>query len=311
MSPTLKAQLQIHGCVVLWGFTAILGKLITLPADALVWWRMLLVTLMLLCVPRVWRAARALPRRMLAVYAGIGVLVALHWLTFYGAIKLANASVAVTCIALAPVFVSLFEPWIAGRALDWRELLLGVIVVPGVALVVGGIPHDMRLGLAVGVSSAALVALFGALNKRYIDRGDPLLVTAIELGSGALFLTLFALLRPHAPDAPGLFAWPGTHNLLLLLVLAFGCTLLPFTLSLIAMRQLSAFASQLAVNLEPVYAIVLAVLLLGEQRELSALFYVGVAVILASVLLHPWLVRRPGPPQAQTLAVAENKSVAE
>src|SRR6187549_3983306 len=105
MTAANKALLQIHFCVVLWGFTAILGKLITLPALQLVWWRMLLVTGALLFVPRFWSGVRQLSPRLLAIYAGIGVLVALHWLTFYASIKLSNASVAVTCLAVAPLFI--------------------------------------------------------------------------------------------------------------------------------------------------------------------------------------------------------------
>ena len=107
MSPASKALLQIHFCVVLWGFTAILGKLITLPALALVWWRMLIVVAVLALLPRVWRAVRALPARTMVTFATIGVVVALHWLSFYGAIKLANASVAATCMAVGPIFMAL------------------------------------------------------------------------------------------------------------------------------------------------------------------------------------------------------------
>src|SRR5688500_15614365 len=140
MTDARKAFLQIHLCVVLWGFTAILGKLITLPALPLVWWRMLLVVAALALVPRVWRGLRAMPPRLFWSYAGIGVLVALHWLTFYGAIKLANASVAATCIALASVFTALLEPSLAGTRFNRRDLALGVAVLPGVALVVGGVP---------------------------------------------------------------------------------------------------------------------------------------------------------------------------
>ena len=150
MQPVSKARLQIHFCVLLWGFTAILGKLITLPALQLVWWRMLLVALALLLMPRVWRGLRKMPPRLRWAYAGIGVLVALHWLTFYAAIKLSNASVGATCIALGPVFLSFIEPWVAKRKFDLRELLIGVAVIPGVALVVGGVPDDMRIGIAVG-----------------------------------------------------------------------------------------------------------------------------------------------------------------
>lgn len=292
LTDTTRAQLQIHACVVLWGFTAILGKVITLPALSLVWWRMLIVAAVLLVLPRIWRGLRALPPRLLLAYAGIGVLVALHWLTFYGAIKLANASVAVTCIALTPVFLALIEPLVTRSRFQPRELLLGVAVVPGVALVVGGIPDHMRLGVAVGALSALLVAIFGAFNKRLVTHADPLTVTFVELGAGALFLTVMAPLVPQLGNA---FQLPGTQDAWLLVILALACTLLPFALSLVALRHLSAYSAQLAINLEPIYAIALAILLLGEQRELGPPFYAGVAIVVGAVLLHPLLMRASPP----------------
>ena len=221
--------------------------------------------------------------RTLVLFAGIGVIVALHWLTFYGAIKLSNASVAATCMAIGPIFLAVVEPWIARRSFDPRELVIGIVALPGVALVVGGTPTGMRGGLILGVLSALLVAIFAALNKRHVERADPLLVTWVELASGTAFLTVVTLLWP-GPD--GSFAVPGGRDLLLLAVLAIACTLLPFTLALRALRHTSAFTTQLAVSLEPVYAVVLAVLLLGEQRELSVGFYLGVAVIVGAVFAH-------------------------
>lgn len=280
----------MHACVLLWGFTAILGKLISLPALALVWWRMLLVCAALLLAPRVWRGLSEISLRMCSAYAGVGVLVALHWLTFYGSIKLANASVAATCIGLAPVFLALVEPWVSGRRFEPRELLLGIGVVPGVALVVGGVPRGMHLGIAVGVASALLVALFGAYNKRLVEHADPLIVTFIELGAGTIFIGIIGLALGWPGGGSGSFV-PGARDAGLLLLLAMACTLLPFVLSLVALRQLSAFQAQLAVNLEPVYAVVLAILLLDEQRELSPPFYFGVLIILLAVFAHPLLVR--------------------
>jgi drug/metabolite transporter (DMT)-like permease len=305
MTPAAKAQWQIHLCVVLWGFTAILGKLITLPAMALVVQRMAIVAVVLLLVPRVWRGLRAMGAKLFGIYAGIGALVALHWLTFYGAIKLANASVAVTCIAVASAFLPFVEPWLAGTRFERRELVLGIAVVPGVALVVGGVPDGMHAGIAVGIVSAILVALFGALNKRYVERADSLTVTAVELGAGG---ALLALAAPLIPWFGSPWIAPDARDAALLAVLALACTLLPFALSLVALRQMSAFAAQLAINLEPVYAIVLAILLLGEQRELGAMFYAGVAIILASVLIHPLLVR-PHRPDAATLGTSEAKAL--
>jgi len=292
---TRRAHWQIHACVLLWGFTAILGKLISLPALALVCWRMALVALALFALKRVRRGLSELSSRLRWRLSGIGVLVALHWLTFYGAIKLANASVAAACIGLAPVFLAVIEPWVMRSRFDRRELLLGVLVVPGVALVVGGVPVAMHAGIVVGTVSAALVALFGALNKRYVEQAEPLTMTFVELGAGGLFLCLAAgawsLVQGGADAAQWL---PGARDAALLLTLALACTLLPFALSLVALRQLSAFQAQLAVNLEPVYAVALAALLLGEQRELGPSFYAGVAIILGAVLAHPWLV----PPRA-------------
>ena len=298
MTPTSKAFLQIHFCVLLWGFTAILGKLITLPALPLVWARMLIVVVALALLPKVWRGLRAMPARLLWAYAGIGVLVALHWLTFYGAIKLANASVGATCMALATVFTAMVEPTLARTRFSRRDLALGIAVLPGVALVVGGVPGDMRIGIAVGALSALFVALFGSLNKRLVEHGDPLTVTALELGAGILALTALAPLMPLLPIpamadafAGDLLLMPGTRDAVLLLVLALACTLLPFALSLVALRHMSAFGVQLAVNLEPVYAIVLAILLLGEQHDVTPMFYLGVVIILAAVFIHPLLGR--------------------
>ena len=292
MRAATQAWLQIHFCVVLWSFTAILGKVITLPALAIVWWRMLLVSGAMLLIAGFWRGLRTISPRHIAIYAGIGVVVALHWLTFYGSIKLSNASVAATCMALTPVFISFVEPILVGRRFELRELLLGLAVLPGIMLVVGGTPDGMRLGIAIGSLSALLVAVFSSLNKKYIEHGAALTVTGIEMAAGAMLLTLAALALPM-DAAP--FVMPQGHDVGYLLALAIGCTLLPFTLSLIALRHLSAFTSAIAVNMEPVYSIVLAILLLDEQRELEPSFYVGVAIILVIVFSHPWLARRPRP----------------
>jgi drug/metabolite transporter (DMT)-like permease len=289
MTPQAKAQWQIHFCVLLWGFTAILGKLITLPALQLVWWRMLLVSIALACFPRVWRALRTIPPRLILIYCGIGCVVAIHWLTFYASVKLANASVGATCMALGPAVTALIEPWITGSRFERHNLLLGILVIPGVALVVGGIPGDMHLGFWVGVLSAALAAVFLSLNKRFLGHHDAMAVTWLELGAGFL---LIAAISPFATPAGASVVVPDAHDGALLLILAILCTLIPFALSLATLRHLSAFTAQLAINLEPLYAITIAVLFLGEARELDSLFYVGVVIVLAAVFGHGWLQSR-------------------
>jgi drug/metabolite transporter (DMT)-like permease len=283
-----RALLQIHVCVILWGFTAVLGKLITLPALQLVWWRMLLVSAALACVPHVWRSLACIPLRLRLVYAGIGALVALHWLAFYAAVKLANASIAATTMALAPAVTALIEPAVTGVRFERHNLLLGIAVIPGVALVMGGIPVAMHAGFWLGVVSAALAAAFNVLNKRFLGACDTLAVTGLELGAGFVLVTLLLVATAPLMAAP-LLVWPSTRDGAWLVVLALLCTVVPYAVSLGTLRHLSSFTVQLAINLEPVYAIGFAVLFLGEARELDARFFLGVAVVLAAVSGHAWL----------------------
>lgn len=288
MSSQSRALLQIHFCVLLWGFTAIIGKTITLRALPLVWWRMVLVVLALAVFPAFWRGLGKLPPRQILVFAGIGVLVSIHWLAFYGAIKLSNASVAATCMALTPLITVLVEPPLTSGGFAPRDLALGLAVIPGVVLVVGGTPLGMRTGIAVGLVAAGFAAVFGVLNKRFIARGTPLAMTGLEMAAGAIFLALIGLLWP----GEGWLSLPSPSDAGLLLTLALACTLLPFALALVALREVSAFSLALAVNMEPVYAIVLAIALLGEQHEMNSQFYAGVAIILGTVFLHPVLAVR-------------------
>lgn len=316
-SATTRSLWQIHFCVLLWGFTAILGKLITLPALPLVWWRMLMVTVTLALLPRVWRGLLAMPVRTRLAYAGIGMLVALHWLTFYGAIKLANASVAATCMAFATPMTAMIEPLLTGQRFRPGDLALGLLSLPGIWLVVGGVPAGMHIGILVGVVSAFFVATFGSLNKRMVEGGDPLTVTALELGTGTLLLTLLAPLMPRIMPAfaGSLLALPSGHDILWLLLLALACTLLPYAMYLVALRHLSAFTAQLSVNLEPIYAIALAALLFNEQQELHGRFYIGVAIILAVVFTQGVLAarRKPGPAgeHVEMLGMSESRQVVD
>lgn len=280
-----KPYLQIHLCVVLWGFTAILGKLISLAALPLVFWRMLIVCGCLALWPPLWKKLAQVPPRALLACSGIGLLVTLHWLCFYAAIKLANASVAATCMALGPVFLAVLEPRLSARRFNGRELMFALLAVPGVALVVGGIPSTMREGFWLGVLSALLAAAFSIGNKRLAMDLPVLAMTAIEMATGVIVLALLLPLWGHLGAE---LAWPNPADSALLLVLAIACTLLPFALSLVAMRRISAFSAMLAVNLEPVYAVFLAAILLGEQRQLDAMFYLGVVAILGAVIAHAW-----------------------
>ncbi|MFM8373697.1 MAG: DMT family transporter [Bacteroidota bacterium] len=291
MSDKLRAYFYLHFCVFIWGFTAILGKLITLKAVPLVWWRVLIASSVLaVFIPRAqWKL---LTRTAFFQMTGIGVLVALHWLCFYGAIKLSNASVAVATMATTSFFAALTEPLILKQRIKWYELGIGLVILPGMALVVGNIDWGMRTGFAVGAVGALLAALFSSLNKKMIENNPqpPLVMSAVELGAATVACTL--ILPGLLWTAPETAIWPGEDDWYWLLLLSIACTVLPYYLSLKAMKHITAFAANLTINLEPVYGIVLAALFFREDKELNSNFYIGMAVILLAVFSHPFLKQR-------------------
>ena len=277
-----RAYFQLHGCVILWGFTAILGRIITLPAGELVAWRMACVTVLLATFHQTWKGLRVMRSRSIIIYLGIGCIVAAHWLAFYSSIKMANASVAVACLGLSSVFAAILEPFITRRPHERYEILLGALAIPGVVLIVGGVPIDFRLGIVIGVASAFLSSIFTTLNKRFAEADNAFTVTAIEMTAGAVLLG-FPILVGNG------FTTPTGEDLLWIIVLAAVCTLLPFVLWLHSLRNVSAFSTLLILNLEPVYAILLAAFLFHEYEDLTLLFYLGTAIVLLTVILQPRL----------------------
>lgn len=287
-----RAYLELHLAVLLFGLTAILGDLIQLTALVLVWWRVFIssTTLAPSCKP--WQLYQDLGARTFWRFAGIGVLVAIHWLTFYGAIKLSNASITLICMATTSFFAAILEPIIVGRPFRWYELALGLLIIPGMVLIVDSVHASMWWGVIVGLSSAFLAATFAILNKKYLAEHDPKRVTFLELTSVWVFLSICMFVMWLFGQDFGLF-WPvSLIDWAYLLVLALLCTNLAYTLSLRALRYLSAFASTLTINLEPVYGIALAWILLNEHQELNPNFYWGVLIILVAVFSYPIIRRR-------------------
>lgn len=271
-----RAYAELHLAVFLWGFTAILGDLISLNAVTLVWWRVLLTSISLLALVRAGRIVADMGRRQVLIFAGLGCIVALHWVTFYGAIKLANASVGLICLATTALFSSILEPLIVKRKFLWYELALGLFILPGIWLIIDGVNASMTTGVLVGLLSAILVTIFTSYNKLYVEKSDPLRITFIELSAGTLFLT------PLLPFMPGTF-WPTSIDWVYLIILAVLCTTFTNFLFLRALKKLSAFAANLTVNLEPVYGIALAYFLLNDAEELTPSFYWGTGLILVAV----------------------------
>jgi drug/metabolite transporter (DMT)-like permease len=286
MNDISKAYLQLHIAVFLWGFTAILGKLISLEEVPLVWWRMGITSVSLLLVPKAIQGLQSMSRKDIVTFGMIGVLVCAHWVTFYGSIKYSNVSLALSCLATASLFTSFIEPLIFKKKINLLEIILGLVVIGGFYLVFK-VGQLYTVGIVMGIISAFLAALFSTLNKKYIANHNTRTITLVELTIGFLVLSIIAPFL-NFMDIGGVWI-PNTYDLVYLVILALICTTLPFILSLNALKHLSVFSSNLTINLEPVYGIILAIPFFNENRDLSIEFYLGTALILSAVFLHPIL----------------------
>ena len=289
-----QAYLYIHICVVLWGFTAILGELIQLPALMIVLWRVFITSCSLIFLLWYYNKFVKLGFRQFFIFAGIGIVVALHWLTFYGAIKLANASIALVCFATTSFLTALIEPLIVKSKFSFFDLAIGIVIVPSMIFIVNELPTKDYLGVAVGITSALLATLFSTLNKKYVHEADPIFISAIEISSATIFLAIMLPFVFYFGEPMTLMP-TGTMDWIYLFILSIVCTTLPFILSMISLKQLSAFATNLVINLEPVYGIILAIFILHEHKELNVNFYIGAAVIMLSVFIYPILKKKFNP----------------
>lgn len=278
-----KAFIQLHVAVLLAGLTGVLGRLISLNAGLLVWYRLFLTVPSLWLLALLRRQSVRIGRRDLWRIFGIGGIAALHWVSFYGSIKYSNVSVALLCFSSIGFFTALIEPMVMRHRVDRVELLLGLLVVVGILFIFQVDPH-YKTGIIVGLVSALLGSLFPVLNKRVLQRVSSENVTLYELSGGFLVLTVLMPLYLYLFPAPSLV--PGWADWMWLLVLSWACTVLAFNLSMSALQKISAFTVNLSYNLEPVYGILLAFVLFREDRYLGAGFYIGFCLILLSIVLQ-------------------------
>jgi len=284
-----KAFLQLHGAVLLAGFTGILGRLITLNEGLLVWYRLLFTAITLWVLFFLRKQLKRPSFREIMKITGVGAIAALHWVTFYGSIKYANVSVALVTFSAIGFFTALFEPILLRKPMNWTELLLGLIAIVGISLIFHFDPQ-YKTGIVVGLVSALLGSVFPILNRQLLQRHTTETVTLYELSGGFLFLS--CLLPFYLQAFPADHTIPTLSDLGWLLVLAWFCTVLAFHLSMNALRKISAFTVNLTYNLEPLYGIALAFMVYREDKLLTGTFYIGLLFIVISVLLQTWLFYR-------------------
>jgi len=284
-----KALLQLHIAVFLAGFTAILGKLITLNEGLLVWFRLLITVVTLIAIMYFRKQLKQIPFVDMMKIFGVGVIVALHWVTFYGSVKYGNVSVALVCFSATGFFTAFFEPVILKRKLSAIEVLLGLMAIAGIYIIFDFHPQ-YKMGIVFGILSAMGSALFPIFNKRLLVVYEPKILTVYELGGGLLALTV--IVPVYLTQFPAAYYLPTASDWAWLLVLAWLCTVLSFDLQLNALKKVSAFTANLTYNLEPVYGIILAFIFFKENENLHREFYIGVLLILLAVVLQMLRIRQ-------------------
>lgn len=288
-----KAYLWIHLAVLLFGFTAILGDLIELNTVVLVWWRVFITSASLLFLFSKQDFINLSRSGNLLKIWGIGIIVSLHWLCFYGAIKASNASVALVCMSLTSLFTAFVEPAVHGVRISKKDVVFSILMIPCFLLVANHVPDDYSVGLLLGVTAALLAAVFSVLNKKYIQHHNVYAFTFTELFSATIFLGVFLVLNTEIDIfEAGKYVPDGVLQWLLVFTLALLCTTLAYVLSLKALKHLSAFTSNMVINLEPVYGILLAILILGDKEHMNLSFYIGALLITVIVFLYPILFRK-------------------
>jgi drug/metabolite transporter (DMT)-like permease len=290
MNNDIKAYGMIHLAVIIFGFTAILGALIGLPSLSLVWWRVLIAGLGLSFFTRGIGFLRFISLKQLIRFAGIGSLIGIHWVAFFASVKIAGASVCLVCMATTCVFVSMIEPLILKKPFNKLNFGIALLIIPGMIMVVESLEVSRYPGILMGLFSAFLAAVFASLNKKFIDEVSVWQLSWIEMWSAWLTLSVIIIFYDLFTDP--ISWWPSHSDWIYLLILGIVCTTLAHVLSLSALKHVSAFALNLVLNLEPVYGIILAALLLHENKKLSGSFYVGSALIMISVLTYPYLQKR-------------------
>ncbi|MEM7296823.1 MAG: DMT family transporter [Bacteroidota bacterium] len=286
-----KDYLHLHFIVLIWGFTAILGLLITMPPVEVVFFRTLISATGLFILLKIRRKSLGInSRKGFLIIIGTGSLIAAHWILFFLAARISNASVCLAGMATCSLWTSLIEPISQGRRIKGFEVMLSVIAFIGIG-VIFNVEFDYLSGLLVAVLSAFLASVFTVINGRLTKQYDPYVITYYEMiGACASVLLFYPIYQAFFINE---IVWlPTNMDWLYLGVLAIFCTVYAYSISVELMKRLSAFSINLVVNLEPVYGIILALLILGDSEEMSPGFYLGTFLILTSVLLYPLLNRR-------------------
>lgn len=283
MSSFNRSLIQLHVFVFLAGLTAPIGNLIQLNGLVLVFYRMLLTVLALIPIYYLHQASTKVTLKEKGRLMSIGVLIAIHWVCFYGSIKLANVSIALVCISSVGIFTAVLEPFIFKSKLIWNDLLISLLSLIGIFFIFQFDIH-FRTGILVGLVSALFASVFTIINKRLTTQHTTQTIQTFEMIGGLGFLTLVILGINAYQQSP--FIIPTISDWFWLIILSLVCTVLANHLMLNALKRISAFTMNVTLNLEPVYGIIIAIILFQEQKQMGKGFYIGIVLIAISVILQ-------------------------
>jgi drug/metabolite transporter (DMT)-like permease len=278
----LRSYLNLHLIVFIWGFTAILGALITIHSDFLVWYRMFFAAAFLAVFLAIKKISFKVSPKSLLRFIFVGLLIALHWIFFFEAIKISTVSITLSVFSLGAFFASLLEPLFYGRKVLWYEVFFGLIIIAGLGLIMQ-VEINYWSGMLLALVSIILGVLFTLMNGKLIVNHDPTVISFYEFLAGFIFISIYFLFK--GSFSPEIFVMTA-KNWILILILASICTAYAFTASVKVMRQLSPYTVMLTTNLEPVYGIILAFFIIGGKEKMSTEFYIGAVVIVITVLLN-------------------------
>lgn len=292
MTQETKDFAFLHFIVLIWGFTAILGVLIDLPSVEMVFFRTLLASVGLLAIVYFRKKSFSFQQRKDHwVTLGTGALIAAHWILFFLSARVSNVSVCLAGMATCSLWTSFLEPLFNKRRIKPYEVVLSVIAFVGIAIIFN-VEFDYFLGLILAMVSAAIAALFTVINGKLTKREDPFVITFYEMIGATLAIALFFPIYLSFEGIDSLALSPTLSDWGYLIILALVCTVYAYSYSVKLMKRLSAFSVNLTVNLEPVYGIAMALVFFPEEEQMTSGFYLGTALILASVLIYPLINRR-------------------
>jgi drug/metabolite transporter (DMT)-like permease len=274
--------LHLHVIVFIWGFTAVLGALISIEAIPLVWYRMLLATGFIYIFLKLRKTNLRYSRKALGGFFIAGLIIALHWLAFFGAIKVSNVSVTLAVMSTGAFFTSFLEPLYYRRRIIGYEVLFGLLVVVGLYIIFQ-FETGYIMGILLALCSSFLGSIFSVINGKMAKRHQASVISFYELLFGMLCISVYLAFNG---DFSTEFFQLDKNDWIYLLILASFCTAYAFIASIHVMKWLSPYTVMLTINLEPVYGIILALLILGDSENMSPQFYYGALIILVTVLVN-------------------------